>query len=259
MKPTLEAERFVWGGSPHLVALLLLAVLAVGLIWIGRRLRGSQAQVWLSRGFALAILLVQGAMQIETMLPQNWTIEYSLPLQLCDLAWMIAVVALWTRRRGAATVLYYWGLTLTSQALITPHLDFDFPSFEFIMFFYGHGAVVLAAIYLVWGVGLQPGWNDFRRALAAMLVWGISVFTFNILAGTNYGYLNRKPPVPSALDFLGPHPIYLISELLLATGIWSLMTWAWTRRNERADSRSALAPELANPACAPQSYSTAHG
>ena len=62
----------------------------------------------------------------------------------------------WTRRRWAASVLYYWGLTLTTQGLITPHLDLDFPSFEFIMFFYGHGAVVIAAIYLTWGVVLIP-------------------------------------------------------------------------------------------------------
>ncbi len=232
MKPTPTAEPFVWGGMPHLFALLFLAVVAVGLVWCGRRLRGGQAQIWLSRAFALAIGFGQGAMQIETMLPKNWTIEYSVPLQLCDLAWMVAVYALWTRRRWAASVLYYWGLTLTTQGLITPHLDVDFPSFEFIMFFYGHGAVVLAAIYLTWGVGLRPGWNDYQRTLVATLVWGVSVFTFNILAGTNYGYLNHKPPMASALDFLGPYPLYLVSELLLATILWSLMTWAWTRRGK---------------------------
>jgi hypothetical integral membrane protein (TIGR02206 family) len=110
------------------------------------------------------------------------------------------------------------------------------------MFFYGHGAVVLAAIYLTWGVGLQPAWNDYRRTLAATLVWGVSVFTFNRLAGTNYGYLNHKPPMASALDFLGPYPIYLVSELLLATIIWSLMTWAWTRDGSHrgAAARSPL-------------------
>ena len=236
MKPTLAAEPFVWGGMPHIFAILFLAVLAAGLVWCGRNLRGGQVQVWLSRVFALAILFVQGAMQIETMLPQNWTIEYSVPLQLCDLAWMVAVYALWTRERGAASVLYYWGLTLTTQGIITPHLDVEFPSFEFIMFFYGHGAVVLAAIYLTWGVGLQPGWIDYRRTLAATVVWGVSVFTFNSLLGTNYGYLNHKPPMPSALDFLGPYPMYLVSELTLATIIWSLMTWAWTRDGKHRDA-----------------------
>jgi hypothetical integral membrane protein (TIGR02206 family) len=135
-------------------------------------------------------------------------------------------------------------LTLTTQGLITPHLDADFPAFEFIMFFYGHGAVVLAAIYLTWGVGLQPDWNDYRRTLVATIVWGVSVFTFNILAGTNYGYLNHKPPMPSALDFLGPYPMYLVSELLLATMIWGLMTWAWTGSGKRrgTTARSPLHP-----------------
>jgi hypothetical integral membrane protein (TIGR02206 family) len=229
MKPILAAEPFVWGAAPHVLTLVLLAAVAAALIWCGRQMRGKPAQDWFSRAFALAILIGQGAMQIETMLPWNWSLEFSLPLQLCDLAWMVAVVALWTRRREVASVLYFWGLTLTTQGLITPHLDFEFPSFEFIMFFYGHGAVVLAAIYLTWGVGLHPDWNDYRRTLAATLIWGVSVFTLNSLVRTNYGYLNHKPPMPSALDFLGPYPLYLVSELSLAIVLWSLMTWAWTR------------------------------
>jgi hypothetical integral membrane protein (TIGR02206 family) len=113
------------------------------------------------------------------------------------------------------------------------------------MFFYGHGAVVLAAIYLTWGVGLRPDWNDYRRTLAATLVWGVSVFAFNSLLGTNYGYLNHKPPMPSALDFLGPYPIYLASELLLATTLWSLMTWAWTRGKPRGAATRSTVPSTA--------------
>jgi hypothetical integral membrane protein (TIGR02206 family) len=233
MNSTLIAEAFVWCGRPHLLALLFLALVALGLVICGRRWRSSPAQTWLSRGFALAILLGQGAMQIETMLPRNWTLAYSLPLQLCDLAWMISAYALWTHRRWASGILYYWGLTLTIQGLITPHLDLDFPSFEFFMFFYGHGAVVIAAIYLTWGVGLHPDWNDYRGTFATTLGWGVSVCTFNSLFGTNYGYLNGKPPMPSALDFLGPYPVYLVCELSLATIIWGLMTWAWTREGKR--------------------------
>ena len=239
-----DADRFVWGATSHAVALLVLAAVAVALVACGRALRGTQTQLWVSRMFALAILIGQGPMQLQTMLPQNWSLEYSLPLQLCDLAWMIAVFALWTHRPWATGLLYYWGLTLTIQGLITPHLDFDYPSFEYFMFFYGHGAVVIAAIYLTWGVGLRPDWNSLRRTFAATLAWGTSVFAFNCLAGTNYGYLNHKPPMASALDFLGPYPFYLASELTLAAVIWSLMTLAWTHDDGSADSQDGLTTSL---------------
>src|SRR5205085_885108 len=77
----------------------------------------------------VAVVLVP--FQVYVLLPWMWNVSYSLPLQLCDLAWITAVYALWTRRRWAHALLYYWGLTLSSQAFITPELAApDFPSRE---------------------------------------------------------------------------------------------------------------------------------
>jgi uncharacterized membrane protein YwaF len=43
------------------------------------------------------------------------------------------------------------GLTLTSQAIVTPDLASDFPDPIFLLFWAMHLLVVWAAVYLVWG------------------------------------------------------------------------------------------------------------
>ena len=180
--------------------------------------------------YAALITIVQGALQIYSILPSNWDIEKSLPFQLCDSAWMAAVVALVTRQAWASGLLYFWGLTLTSQALLTPFLERDFPHLEYIMFWFSHGAVVLAAIFVTWGLGFQPRWRHFAIRVAATYAWGFAMLAFNALAGTNYLYVSEKPPGKSILDALGPWSWYVVAESTILFVVWALMTWPWTRK-----------------------------
>ena len=53
--------------------------------------------------------------------------------------------------------------------------------------------------------------------------------TFNSIAGTNYGFLNRKPGTASLLDVLGPWPWYLLTAGTLVAAVWAAMTWPWVR------------------------------
>ncbi|MGH3912601.1 MAG: TIGR02206 family membrane protein, partial [Pseudonocardiaceae bacterium] len=142
-----------------------------------------------------------------------------------------AIWALWAHSAAAAALTYFWGLTLTAQGFVSPALEGpDFPALEFIMFFGMHCLVVWAAVYLTWGVGLRPDWRGYRIAVLATITWGVVMFVFNDAAGTNYGFLNAKPPTGSLLDVLGPWPWYLLSELILGAAVWALITLPWVRK-----------------------------
>jgi hypothetical integral membrane protein (TIGR02206 family) len=135
-------------------------------------------------------------------------------------------------------------LTLTSQAIITPDLAADFPDPIFVLFWAMHLLVVWAAVYLVWGLGLGPSWRSYRIALVITAAWALTVFTFNVVVGTNYGYLNAKPNAASALDLLGPWPWYLLSEVVIVAVLWAVITLPWAARaadDDRTDARSAPA------------------
>jgi hypothetical integral membrane protein (TIGR02206 family) len=181
-----------------------------------------------SRIFALLIPCCTIPLQVIDFLPGNYDLQTTLPLQLCDFAWIAAVFALWTHRPIPVALTYYWGLALTTQALITPALDNSFPDPKFLAYWGMHLLIVWAAIFLTWGLGLHPTWRDFRRTVAITTTWAATVFLFNVVVGTNYGFLNRKPG-RSILDLLGPWPLYVFVEIAIVVGVWALMTWPWER------------------------------
>jgi hypothetical integral membrane protein (TIGR02206 family) len=225
--------RFEPFTGEHLALVVGFLGVCVGLALLGRVQRGTPAELRFRRGFALLIPCFTVPMQVLQLLPGDFDLETSLPLQLCDLAWIAAIVALWTRHWAATALLYYWGLTLTVQGILTPSLEQLFPDPRYFMFWGMHFFTVWAAVYLTFGVRVPVTWRSYRCAVACTAAWLVLVMAFNGLTGTNYGYLNRKPSVGTLLDLFGPWPGYVVVEVLLVTGVWALMTWPWVKAQGR--------------------------
>lgn len=218
-------------GAAHLV---MIAVFVTGLplaALLGRRDR-RRGERRVGRVLALVLPAVTVPFQVYDIVTR-FDVGVSLPLHLCDLAWPAAAIALWTQWRWAVALTYFWGLVLTTQAIVTPSLGEDFPDVRFFAFWALHLLIVWAAIYLVWGLGLTPRWREYRVTLAVTLVWVVGAYAFNLAADTNYGYLMRKPTNGSALDLLGPWPVYVLVEIAIVAILWALMTWPWARRDAR--------------------------
>ena len=225
--PVVEASGFTAYGTSHLVAIAVLVVGAALVVAIGRARRHSDPDDRFGTVFAVAILLVTIPLQIVYFTPEYWSLSRTLPVQLCDLASLTAAYALWSHRWWATALTYYWGLTLTPQAIATPDLDATFPEPVFLLYWAMHIATIWAAVYLTWGRGVTPDWRGYGLAIAVTAVWAVGVFVLNLLLDTNYGYLNDKPDSASILDLLGPWPWYLAAEIVIVAGAWALATWPW--------------------------------
>jgi hypothetical integral membrane protein (TIGR02206 family) len=169
-------------------------------------------------------------MQVIQFLPSEWNLQTSLPLQLCDWAWLVAAIALWTGSRLAGTITYLWGLTLSTQGVLTPDLATPYPEPRWWMFWAMHLLIIWAAVYVVWGVRVRPTWQTYRQTVGITFAWAVATIAFNLAIGTNYGYLNGKPHRPSALDLLGPWPWYVAAEITVVAVVWALLVWPWTVR-----------------------------
>ena len=61
--------------------------------------------------------------------------------------------------------------------------------------------------------------------MIALNSYAIAVGAIDRAMGWNYGYLCRKPAVPSLLDYLGPWPWYLVSLEGVALLTFLLLFW----------------------------------
>jgi hypothetical integral membrane protein (TIGR02206 family) len=230
-------RQFTPYGLSHWLVLLTFAVGAAVLVRAGRSHSSATAARRFSRGFAVMIGALFATVQLASTVPPS--LGSSIPLQLSDLVSVVAACALWTRRSWAFALTYHWGLVLSTQALVSPALRGpDFPHHGFLAFWAIHLVVVWAAIYLTWGLGMRPSWRSYRITVTVTVAWAVFTFTFNSIAGTNYGFLNAKPATPSLLDVLGPWPWYLVPVAGLVLGAWALMTWPWVRSGRRRDTEA---------------------
>jgi hypothetical integral membrane protein (TIGR02206 family) len=222
----LAVGRFQVFGPQHLLILGIFALGCLAAVLLGRLPPGPEATV--RRITGVVILVVCGPFEVADWLHAVGNYRTSLPVQICDFAWLIAGVALLTRSASWSALLYYWGLTLSLQGVLTPDLNHVFPDPQFFGYWARHVAPVWAAVYLV-GARAGPTWRSYRFVLAVTTLWAASIIVLNAVLGSNYGYLNTKPVTHSLLDILGPWPWYVVVEAVLIVVGWALITWPWNR------------------------------
>ena len=153
------ATRFHPFGVEHLLMIGLCVLGCVLVAVVGNSLHGSAHEPLLRRAFAVSIPVLTVPLQVLQLLPGDFDLRTSLPLQFCDLSWVLAAYALWTRDATASRLLYYWGLTLVPQAILTPDLVQGFPDPRWVMFWAMHLLTVWAAVHLTFGQGIRPTWR----------------------------------------------------------------------------------------------------
>ena len=157
----------------------------------------------------------------------TWSADFNLPLHLTDVVTIVAVLALWTARPLLVELTWFWGLTASLQAVLTPDLgSADFPELLWWTFFITHSGAVVAALVLVIGRGIEPRPGAVQRVFAATLIVAVAAGIANLLTGGNYMWLREKPDAGSLLDFMGPWPWYILSAALLALLLFTLLAWA---------------------------------
>jgi hypothetical integral membrane protein (TIGR02206 family) len=202
-----DLPPFVPFGLAHLGTLASVGLLAVALVALVRARPALGRPVRLALAAGIVVLV---AFELSVGAREGWLGWTALlPLELCDAALVLAVVTLVAPRRAAAEVVYFWAGSGTLLAMLTPELPWSFPRWEFVVFFGLHGLVLVAALVLVFGLGLRPRPGAPFRVLGITAGWAAIVGLVDLALGTNYMYLRHKPIVPTPLDWMGPWPVYI--------------------------------------------------
>ena len=198
----------------HVLPFALLVALAVLLCVAARRAPGR----WIDGVAAiLAVVLVIAELSWQPYVIANhaWSPGASLPVQLCDVGGFVAAAALVWRRLLLVEVAYFWGLGGTLQAVLTPDLqEHHFPSFPYLQFYVTHDLAILAALFLVIGLGLRPRPGAVPRIYLLTLGFAVVVGLIDLVTGRNYMYLRVRAP-GSLLEVMGPWPWYIATGAVL--------------------------------------------
>ncbi len=213
----MEEPTFHAYSSSHIIVILLTIVLPFALAFAVHRTK-SRA---LERSICLtisALLIINYAAYL--IIGRRFGIvewQKALPLQLCDWAMFVIIVALWTGNKRWLEIAYFWGIGGTLQALLTPNLRYGFPDLRFISFFVAHSGIIIGIVFLMLIYGFRPTPRGILRTFAWTEVYFVVAFSIDLFTGENYGFLLHKPEKASLLNFLSDSRLlYLIEFHLLA-------------------------------------------
>jgi len=210
---------------------LLISILGSVLIFAARHLLRAFSNRLIETAIALSLVFSEGAYHYWMYKNGIWRFSDSLPLELCSISLFGTIALLFFQKRWIDDLVFFTSLLGATQAIVTPLLDFDFPHFRFLHFFYTHLMMVWVALYFTWVKGYRPTLRSVGRVLLflnilAPILWGI-----NRVTGGNYMFLREKPPIPSLLDWLGPYPWYIGSLELLLVSLSFLLWYLFREKN----------------------------
>jgi hypothetical integral membrane protein (TIGR02206 family) len=205
-------------GPDHVAALVVTALLGGGAIAVARA--GDSPR--LPRALALLIAVAQLCTPLVDAQVGRLSWQKTLPIELCDIASFATIFALWTRRQGPFEFCWFWGLSGTALALLTPPIEVGFAHPEYVRFFAMHGGIVVGALYLGPGLGLRPRPGSAWRVYKVTAAYALAVGLLDWAIGANYFFLCSKPP-GSVLDHFGPWPVYIGGGALIAACAFFLL------------------------------------
>jgi hypothetical integral membrane protein (TIGR02206 family) len=238
----IAATAFRTFDGQHLVTLAIITISSI-LLFSAARKSGAAGRGMLGRSMALILLSYAAVFFYRQAAAYGFDWAYSLPLDICSLVLIACLVSLLRPCRFMTEIAYYWGMGGVVQATITPDITRGFPSWEFMLFFWGHGATLLAIVFLISAKDFVPRRNSVVRMMIALNIYALVVGSINAVMGWNYGYLSAKPAMPSLLDYLGPWPWYLLSLEVIALVLFLLLDIPWriAERRRRLNARPGAA------------------
>ena len=167
----------------------------------------------------------------------------ALPMHLCDWASFAAILALVGRRQLPYELAYLWGLSGTFQAVLTPDTTESPLNPLFISFFVEHCGIIVAALFLTWGLGRRPRPGAVGRAWLCSQVYLVCAGFVDWLFRAydlNFGYLAHKPPHGSLLDWFGPWPWYIGTLEAMSLVFYMVFYAPFWLANRRASSSGSV-------------------
>jgi hypothetical integral membrane protein (TIGR02206 family) len=223
-------------GLLHWAMLALSVAVTVAIAAAGRRHQRWRHWMLWGLGVWLALSIAGGLLHLcKSGDGFSWS---AMPLHLCDIALMLAVGAVATRRQWLYELSYFFGLAGATQAMLTPDLGGEIEWWRLATFFGAHAGVIAAVVFLTCACRMRPQKHAVWRAMGALCIYTLFAALVNWTTSTNFGYLREKPSNPSLLDYLGDWPWYIGGMGVLALASFAVLYAPFYFRDRRAKEQT---------------------
>lgn len=191
----------------------------LGRRWLAQRGEGEVRERKLAAAWAGFVIGVNLWSLVYWHLPGNFDPKVSLPIQLCDLACMLAPLVFLTDWRTPRALIYFWGIGLSAQAFITPTLEQGPADTRFYLFWLVHLGIVGSAVYDLAVRRYRPTLRDLGVAVAGIILYALAMVAVNHALDANYGFIgNQLRDRPTVVDKLGPWPerVFIMAGIVFA-------------------------------------------
>tara|TARA_B100000767_G_scaffold70023_1_gene66638 strand:- start:3728 stop:4465 length:738 start_codon:yes stop_codon:yes gene_type:complete len=227
---------FVLFGTIHLFSLALIFLIVIGLPYAANR-SSNVKKDFITKAIAFLLLLHAVASPYQQLFilenPYHW--KEVLPFHMCDFSEIILAWFLLGGPKILFNLAYFWGIAGATMALLTPDVLVG-GDLDYILFFAGHGMIVIGVFYAILALGNLPTLKDTHQVILITIfillpiIYGINVILgdfapYGIDPGgvTNYWYLMAKPDGESLLDLFPPPPGHIVPSLMITVSIFYLI------------------------------------
>lgn len=230
MTPAVEPIAFAPFTATHLVAAGIGIACMVVFVLAGWQ-ASEEREKRIARTWAVLWLVQQAFTTVYWLLPTSFDIGKSLPLHLCDvIGWFGPFALLLAHSRNTRwlrTLLYFWGIGLSTQAFFTPTVAQGPDDPRFWLFWISHTQIVGAGVYDIIVRGYRPKLRDLKVAIIASLIWMLPLVVLNWATGLNYGYLGKELEGETILNVLPPWPWRLFAVAGIVLVLYSVLWGVW--------------------------------
>lgn len=224
--PGLYTNNFS-AGHVAWVLFILLAIPAVVLVYRGRT---AAARERVKKALVIVMLLCQASTWFWQALIGSFTLQYSLPLQLCDISVFVEALAVY-KKDSALFCEFSYALSMPAAlaAVVTPGWYYPFLTFGYLKMAVMHSLLILVPALVVWGDGFRPNYRRLPKVSLLFVVFIAAAVAANFLFQSNYMFLAYVPRDTTLVVFQTwfGNPGYELPEFILLLLIWSVLYLPW--------------------------------
>lgn len=215
-----EKQFHMWDLT-HLITITVIGLVLIMVFSYRKKLTLYRHPIRITMGWLLIISRL--SLDIWYITTDQWTIETSLPVELCSIASLLAGIMLLTKSKFLFEVLYFIAIGGAMMAIATPDLVYGFPQYRYLQFFIDHTMLILAPLLMIWLYRYKLTLRSMFKSFLFLNGLAGIVYVINTILSANYMFLLRKPSGASLLDLLGPYPYYLLSLEVIALILFFLL------------------------------------